>query len=100
MNQCLLSNFYYSFYTYRRVRIKPELTKSSKDRGLQVYLNDWLFTRFTWPRLVFVPSVSTNKQVVTEAMRAGFPTVGVIDTDNRSDLVLIPIPVMINQLIV
>lgn len=54
--------------------------------------NEWLLSRKTWPRAIFVSSVYHSYWPVREALYLGSPCFGVVDTNTVCDFVTIPFP--------
>lgn len=54
--------------------------------------SNWLLTRFTWPRAVFISSVFYSKVIVRECVSFSIPCIGVIDTNVKSQAVNVPVP--------
>ena len=52
----------------------------------------WGFTRYTWPRFVFVSNVLRSYGPCHEAHRLGIPALGVVDTNTPHNLVSIALP--------
>lgn len=65
---------------------KKHLLLSSVARGrrllrLDTTLSQWFLTRYTWPGLVFVSSVTLNYFVVNETFSCEIPCMGIADSD-------------------
>lgn len=56
------------------------------------FLEDWLLTRFTWPRAIFISSVFYSPVVVKETSSFNIPSIGIVDTNTRSQAINLPIP--------
>jgi ribosomal protein S2 len=86
----VLSNFYVVFNSLRT------LTKLSKNIRPRKYINidlsNWLFTRFSWPRVVFVASVLNSFFISSEATALKIPCIGIVDTNAPSQTTTIAIP--------
>ncbi len=52
-----------------------------KQRLLDKAFTQWFLTRYTWPGMVFVSSISANYGVVNEALQSGVPCMGIADSD-------------------
>lgn len=55
-------------------------------------INNWLMTRFTWPRVVFISNVFNSFFVAKESLSLGIPCVGVIDTNTETYISNIGLP--------
>jgi len=53
---------------------------------------DWVLSRKTWPRAIFVSSVFYSYWPVREALYLGTPCFGVVDTNTVCDFITIPFP--------
>lgn len=53
---------------------------------------NWFFTRFSWPRFLFVSNVSSCPSAVTEALNLGICCLAIVDTNINSQAVNIAVP--------
>lgn len=57
-----------------------------------VFENNWLFTRFSWPRFLFVSNVLSCPSSVGEALNLGIYCLAIVDTNVRSNAINIAVP--------
>lgn len=55
----------------------PELIKNRKSFLFDTNFDVWLFSRYTWPGLVFVSSIFSNYFVINEALVSQIPSMGI-----------------------
>lgn len=63
-----------------------------KQQLLDKAFTQWFLTRYTWPGMVFVSSISANYAVVNEAMHSGVPCIGIADSDAMVQACTIAVP--------
>lgn len=85
-NYKLLSTVAAAYFTM------PELIKNRKSFLFGTNFDFWLFTRYTWPGLVFVSSVFSNYFVINEALVSQIPTMGICDTNAAPQGCTIAVP--------
>jgi ribosomal protein S2 len=75
-----------------------EKLASDRSFGLQSslkmssFMENWFFSRFTWPRFLFVSNVVSCPFAVAEALSLGIYCLGIVDTNVKSQGVNIAIP--------
>jgi len=84
----LISNFFIITKAYRQYLIKKDFIDSNKVKDL---FEKWVFTRFTWPRAIFISNVKSAFIVSKEALSARVPSIALVDTDVKTFLYNIPI---------
>jgi ribosomal protein S2 len=84
----LISNFFIITKAYRKYLIKKEFVDSNKVRDLY---DKWVFTRFTWPRAVFISNVKSAFIVSKETSSARVPSIALVDTNVKTISYNIPI---------
>jgi len=84
----LISNFFVITKAYRQYLIKKDFIDSNKVKDL---FEKWVFTRFTWPRAIFISNVKSAFIVSKEALSARVPSIALVDTDVKTFLYNIPI---------
>ena len=85
----LLSNFKSIQYSVSQYLLKKNIIISNEKQNL---MKNWIFTRFTWPRGIFLANVPLNYIVCKEAATSLLPVVAMIDTNIKSYLFNFPIP--------
>lgn len=85
----LVSNFFVITRAYRKYLTKKEFVESNKVKDLY---DNWIFTRFTWPRVLFISNVKSAFIVSKETSSARVPTISLVDSDVKTHLYNLPIP--------
>lgn len=85
----LVSNYISLYNTYRI--LYKSVVRSHRKKHLWVN-NDFLFSRLSWPRALFVSNVAASQPPVKESLYLGIPCLGVVDTNVLADFVSIPFP--------
>jgi small subunit ribosomal protein S2 len=88
----MLSNFRVVNKAYLKYSTKTKLAFSRKRLRFNINYEKWLFTRFTWPGVVFVTSVLNSYFMVNEARYAKVPCIGIVDSDAASQGCTIAVP--------
>jgi hypothetical protein len=84
----MLSNYFSISKSIKKYGSKKMVYKSSIFLKI---MSNWYITRYTWPRAIFVASISSNYIVCCEAASMLLPIIGVIDSNIKSFLVKFPI---------
>ena len=63
-----------------------------KQKWVVSSINEWILSRISWPRALFVSSVYYSYWPVREALFLGIPCFGVVDTNTICDYITIPFP--------
>ena len=84
----LVSNYYEITTSYRNYLTKKEFINSNKVRDI---FDKWFFTRFSWPRGLFISNSKNCYIMAKEAFSAGVPSIGLVDIDVKSHIYNIPI---------
>ena|ERR1700744_298774 len=72
----MVSNYMSVFNAYRRLGKSSQLIRKKKHLQSEFHSKNWIFTRFSWPRLLFVSSVTSNYIACKEALGVGIPCLG------------------------
>lgn len=89
----LLTNFLsLSRHSWIRYMYLSPLVHSAKQRLRRELYEDWLLTRLTWPRLVFLCGVRHSYRVAREASLAGIVCLGIADTATGAHALSLAIP--------
>lgn len=84
----LVSNFFVITKAYRKYLIKKDFIESNKVKDLY---DKWFFTRFTWPRVLFISNIQSSFIVSKEASSARVPTIALVDSNVKTFLYNIPV---------
>ena len=84
----LISNYYVITKAFRKYLIKKEFIEVNKVKDIY---DKWFFTRFTWPRGIFISNINTTHIVSKEAASVKVPTIALVDTNVKTFLYNIPI---------
>ena len=84
----LVSNFFVITKAYRKYLIKKDFIESNKVKDLY---DKWFFTRFTWPRVLFISNIKSSFIVSKEASSARVPTIALVDSNVKTFLYNIPV---------
>jgi small subunit ribosomal protein S2 len=85
----LISNFYVITKEYRYYLMKKAFIDSNKVRDI---FDKWIYTRFSWPRAIFISSTENCYIVAKEAANAKIASIGLVDVNVKSHIYNIPIP--------
>jgi ribosomal protein S2 len=85
----LISNFYIITKEYRHYLMKKAFIDSNKVRDI---FDKWVYTRFSWPRAVFISNTQNCYIVAKEAANAKISSIGLIDVNVKSHIYNVPIP--------
>jgi len=85
----LISNFYVITKEYRYYLMKKAFINSNKVRDI---FDKWIYTRFSWPRAVFISSTENCYIIAKEAASAKISSIGLIDVNVKSYIYNIPVP--------
>lgn len=88
----LVSNYLTLYRVYRRLRKYSPLAHKGRQKWFLKNVHNWMFTRLTWPRAIFVSSVYNSFAPVKEALYLGIPCFGVVDTNVPGRYVSMPFP--------
>ena len=84
----LISNYYIITKAYRKYLIKKEYIDINRVKDIY---DKWLFTRFTWPRALFISNVKTTYIISKEAISAKVPIMALVDTNVKNFFYNLPI---------
>ena len=87
-----ISNYISLYNVYRKLRKYTPLAHKGRQKWVLENLHNWMFTRLTWPRAIFVSSVYNSYFPVKEALYLGIPCLGVVDTNVPGRFVSMPFP--------
>lgn len=87
-----VSNFWSTFQAYRVIAQVPEVVLLSKYNKFKSFLTNWHFSRFSWPRALFISNLENSHFAAREATALKIPSFGIVDTNSLSQIVLLPIP--------
>lgn len=87
-----VSNFWATFKAYRVIAQVPEVVLLSKYNKFKSFLTNWHFSRFSWPRALFISNLENSHFAAREATALKIPSFGIVDTNSLSQIVLLPIP--------
>ena len=85
----LLSNFKSIQKTLVKYYLKQYIIKKENKN---ILIKDWILTRFSWPRSLFISNILNNYIVCKEAGSVSIPIMGMVDTNIKSFLFHFPIP--------
>ena len=89
----LITNFILvSETSWWRYSYLSPLVHSAKQRLRKDIYDNWLLTRNTWPRVIFLCGVRRSYRVAKEALRAQIPCIGIADTATGSHTLSIAVP--------
>lgn len=77
----MLSNFRVVGHLAKKHFLLTDLARGRRLVLLDSTLSHWFLTRYTWPGLVFVSSVTLNYFVVNETFSSEVPCMGIADSD-------------------
>ena len=75
-----------------RYHYKVSIVHSAKQRLRQDIYNNWLLTRLTWPRVVFLCGLSYSYGVAKETLSSAIPCLGIADTATSAHALSCAIP--------
>lgn len=84
----LISNYYVITKAFRKYLVKRQFMEVNKVKDIY---DKWFFTRFTWPRGIFISSANTAYIVSKEAASIKVPTIALVDTNIKTISYNIPI---------
>lgn len=84
----LISNYYVITKAFRKYLVKKQFMEVNKVKDIY---DKWFFTRFTWPRGIFISSANTSYIVSKEAASVKVPTIALVDTNIKTLSYNIPI---------
>jgi ribosomal protein S2 len=87
-----ISNYKKMIAVFNRFRKYTALAYKGRQKWINTFSDQWLISRETWPRSIFVSSVSNSYWPVREALSLGIPCFGVVDTNTISYFITIPLP--------
>jgi small subunit ribosomal protein S2 len=85
----LLSNYKNIQVSLSKYKLKQFIIKKENKN---ILIKNWILTRFTWPRSIFVANVLNNYIVIKEAGSVSIPIMAMVDTNIKSFLFHFPIP--------
>jgi small subunit ribosomal protein S2 len=89
----MLCNFRYAAVSFTKLaKININLFKNAQINKRFSNFKKWFFTRFTLPGTIITFSAYHSAFVVTEALDAGVPCIGIVDTNISGHAVTAPIP--------
>lgn len=88
----LLSNFFYVYKSFFRFFKMKSLIFNIKQKQFSLNFRYWLFSRNTWPGLLFISSIYNSYAALNEAYLMGIPAIGVLDTNANTSWLTIPLP--------
>jgi ribosomal protein S2 len=77
---------------YRQLQRYSVIAHKARQRWVYNNLHQWLLSRESWPRSIFVSSVYNSAPPVREALYLGVPCFGVVDTNTLCDFITRPFP--------
>jgi ribosomal protein S2 len=88
----MLSNYLFVFASYKSHLHDSMFTTTCKRSLFRTNYDNWLLTRFSWPRAIFVTNSSESIIALKECMDANTPCIALNDTNLNSRLITIPLP--------
>ena len=88
----MLSNYWSVCDSFRAVTSKSGVVKSRKNKLFDFNFQNWHLTRFSWPGVIFIPSVKNSYFATAEAYYGNVPCLGVVDTNTFSQSCTVAIP--------
>jgi small subunit ribosomal protein S2 len=85
----LLSNYKNIQESLSKYKLKQYIVKKENKN---ILIKNWILTRFSWPRSLFVANVLNNYIVIKEASSVSIPIIAMVDTNIKSFLFHFPIP--------
>jgi len=84
----LISNYFVITKAFRKFLVKKEFVRVTNFEDIY---NKWFFTRFTWPRVIFISNVKTSFIVSKEAASAKVASIALVDSNVKTFLYNLPI---------
>lgn len=88
----LISNFISLNRMYKFLQKYTSLAHSGRQKWVNQNLNEWILTRNSWPRALFVSSVYRSYWPVRESLSFSIPCFGVVDTNTLCHFINMPLP--------
>lgn len=88
----MLSNYFSVFNSYKKHLNLNVQIKNKRNTRESVVFDNWIFTRFSWPRLLFISSVFHSPIAVKESSSLNLPVIGIVDTNVKSQSINIALP--------
>jgi len=86
----MISNFK-EIHKYYKISVDNFIAFNYKEK-YKFFYDNWIFTRFTWPRFLFISNVKNSASVVRESLGSDIYCLGIVDTDVKSNSLNLPIP--------
>ena len=84
----LISNYFVITKAFRKFLIKKEFVRVT---NVEDIYNKWFFTRFTWPRVIFISNVTSSFIVSKEAASSKVASIALVDSNVKTFLYNLPI---------
>lgn len=88
----MVSNYRFVTTAFRKLKFYSELVFTRKDSLKEINFKNWAFTRFSWPRTLFVSSVHNSYLAVKESLSLSIPSLGIVDSNAFPQSVAVGIP--------
>jgi len=88
----MLSNFSEIAKSYRKLSRLSLFVKNRKNKLFDKNYKRWIFTRYTWPRAVFISSIESSYFAANEANSFQIPSLGIVDTTTDSQASSLAVP--------
>lgn len=88
----MLSNFGKTTKSFLKLSKLNRFVKNRKNRLFDINYKRWLFTRYTWPRAIFISSVESSYFAANEANSFLIPSIGIVDTTTDSQTSSVAVP--------
>lgn len=88
----LFSNTKAIFSSLWRLKRTFDFLWSYRQRKFKSIIKKHIFSRYTWPRSIFISGVQRSRIPALESLSSGFPGMGVVDSDTPSQLSPLSIP--------
>ena len=89
----LFSNTRVLFSSFKRLKNTLEFLWTNRQKHVfDTLVGKQLFSRYTWPRGIFISGVLRSRVPALESLFSGFPGMGVVDTDTPSQLSPLAVP--------
>lgn len=87
-----ISNYKTLSGVYHQLQKYSSLAYKGRQRWVSNNLHEWILSRDSWPRAVFVSSVYNSYWPVRESLYFGVPCFGVVDTNTMCNFITMPLP--------
>lgn len=88
----MVSNYASVFNSFRNSFRRSKIAKRGYDRKFDDLFRHWTYSRYSWPRVLFISNITRSYSACREGISLGVPCLGIVDTNTKSNSVSVAIP--------